>query len=78
GRLLGDLYEARANADYKLNDPKAIRNARDVNFVEDQIKWANDVKSILVQCNVEPIRSAVKAGIEADRQRMASRKPGGT
>jgi len=72
GRLLADLYEARQRADYRLNDPKAIREASEANYVEDQVESAKKVKSILEQCDLEPTRSAVKAGIEAYRQRTGN------
>lgn len=74
GRLLEDLYSARRRADYLLSDPRAVSESRDLNFVKDQIEWARDVKSKLEACSVEPVRSAVKAGIEAYRQRTGGRR----
>lgn len=76
GELLADLYSARYRADYELNKARAVADSRNPEFVKDQIEWASDVKSLLEACNTEPHRSAIKAGIEAYRQRVSPRPSG--
>jgi hypothetical protein len=73
GRSLDALYEARHRADYKLILQRAIEESRDLHFVKTQVELANETKSLLNACAVEPARSQVLAGITAFRQRQAAR-----
>jgi hypothetical protein len=72
GRSLDALYEARHRADYKLSVQRAIDESRDLHFVKCQVELANEIKSLLSSCAVEPARSQVLAGITAFRQRQAT------
>jgi hypothetical protein len=70
GRILDDLYEVRRRADYELVQPDAVRESRDLQFVKAQIEFAADLKLLIATCGAEPVKSQVRAGIEAYRQRM--------
>jgi hypothetical protein len=71
GQLLDDLYAPRRRADYELDHPKAIAESRDLHFIKGQVELANQIKSLLGSCAVEPARAQVLAGIQVFRQRQA-------
>lgn len=75
GRSMDILYAARRRADYELEHPSAVRESRDLLFVKAQIELASDIKRLLALCATEPVKSRVRAGIQAFHQRTA--KPPG-
>jgi uncharacterized protein (UPF0332 family) len=70
GRHLSELYEARRRADYSLSQARVTAECCNLHFVKDQIEKAIEVKALLDKCLVEPVRSQVKAGIEANQARV--------
>jgi hypothetical protein len=69
GQILDDLRARRLVADYDLHDVRA----EDRNVAQLAVVNARQVQSLLEKCRHEPLRSAVKAGIEAYRQRIGPR-----
>lgn len=61
---LAVLHENRRVADYELNSPKPA----DVEFVRDNVERAAEIQTQLRNCLQEPLKSQIKAGIQA-RQR---------
>jgi uncharacterized protein (UPF0332 family) len=59
GILLSYLYEFRQKADYDLLNPKMEASSE----AQDCVVRARRIEDLLEQCNQEPARSAIKAGI---------------
>lgn len=74
GRYLSELYEARRKADYDLTQARITAECCNLHFVKDQIERASEVKALLDKCRIEPVRSVVKAGIEANQDRVTRKR----
>jgi uncharacterized protein (UPF0332 family) len=69
GQLLENLRTSRNLADYELGNPRAEQ----LRYAQSCVEDAEKVQSLLSDCRQEPLRTAVKSGIEAYRQRIAPR-----
>ena len=68
GKILSALYERRYKADYELE----YLDVETVAYAQYAVEMAHQFRAHLDKCRAEPASSAVKAGIEAYRQRTGS------
>ncbi len=69
GQVLEDLRSRRVIADYELEDERVEDRA----FAQYAVVSARKIQSLLERLHQEPLRTTVKAGIEAYRQRIGPR-----
>jgi hypothetical protein len=69
GRRIGILRAVRNRADYDLNDPASGSSA----FAAQHLASGRWIIASIASCNAEPARSAIIAGIQAYRARIAQR-----
>ena len=63
GALLEDLHGDRIKADYRFRNTTVESHA----FAKYRVEMAARIRSALTVCKKEPIRSAIKAGMQSDR-----------
>lgn len=63
---LRTLHENRVTADYRLD----LAIANDAAFARSNVERATDLMSLVAQCDQEPLRTAIQAGIENYRRKM--------
>jgi uncharacterized protein (UPF0332 family) len=63
GSLLEDLHSDRNNADYRFKNTAV----EDQTFAKLRVEMAMKIRSALKECEKEPIRTAIKTGLQSKR-----------